>query len=76
MMRYLLVLPLLLCLHLTAWAHKASDSYLVVTAQGAAVAVQWDIAVRDIDFALGLDSDGNGEITWGELRTRKVDLSA
>ena len=76
LVRYLLVLPLLLCLHLTAWAHKASDSYLVVTAQGATVAVQWDIAVRDIDFALGLDSDGNGEITWGELRTRKVDLSA
>lgn len=76
MIRYLLVLPLLLCLHLNAWAHKASDSYLVVTAQGATVTAQWDIAVRDIDFALGLDSDGNGEITWGELRNRKTELSA
>ena len=76
MIRYLLVLPLLLALHLNAWAHKASDSYLVVTAQGATVSAQWDIALRDIDFALGLDSDGNGEITWGELRNRKTDLSA
>ncbi|HEX3766714.1 MAG TPA: HupE/UreJ family protein, partial [Kofleriaceae bacterium] len=26
-----------------------------------------DVAVRDLDAALGLDADGNGEITWGEL---------
>ena len=74
--RALLLIPLLLCLHLPAWAHKASDSYLVVTAQGTAITAQWDIAVRDIDFALGLDNDGNGEITWGELRTRQADIAA
>jgi len=45
-------------------AHKASDSYLVIDVQGAQVSGQWDIALRDIDFALGLDTDGNGEITW------------
>ena len=61
MMRTLLLLPLLFCLHLSAWAHKASDSYLVVNATGTAVTVQWDIAVRDIDFALGLDQDGSGD---------------
>ena len=51
-------------------AHKASDSYLRLDVQGAQVSGQWDIALRDIDFALGLDADGNGEITWGELRVR------
>jgi len=76
MMRTLLLLPLLFCLHLSAWAHKASDSYLVVNATGTSVQVQWDIAVRDIDFALGLDPDGNGEITWGELRARQADMTA
>ncbi len=75
-MRTLLLLPLLCCLHLSAWAHKASDSYLVVNATGTAVNVQWDIAVRDIDFALGLDQDGSGEITWGELRSRQADMAA
>src|SRR5262249_9372660 len=26
-----------------------------------------DVAVRDLDGALGVDADGNGEITWAEL---------
>jgi hypothetical protein len=59
-----------------AWAHKASDSYLALDVKGAQVSGQWDIALRDIDFAMGLDTDGNGEITWGELRTRHADLAA
>lgn len=73
--RFAWLLALLLC-QATAWAHKASDSYLVVDVKGKAVTAQWDIALRDIDFALGLDSDGNAEITWGELRARQSDLAA
>lgn len=74
-LRLALVLALLV-VHLPAWAHKASDSYLAVTVDGAAITAQWDIALRDIDFALGLDGDGNGEITWGELRTRRAAVEA
>ncbi|MEY2860474.1 MAG: hypothetical protein RL392_932 [Pseudomonadota bacterium] len=59
-----------------AHAHKASDSYLVLDVQGAQVVGQWDIALRDIDFALGLDADGDGSITWGELRARHADINA
>lgn len=70
------LLALLLLGQGAVWAHKASDSYLVVDAKGATVAVQWDIALRDIDFAIGLDADGNGEITWGELRSRQSHLEA
>lgn len=58
-----------------AFAHKASDSYLVVNVQGAAVSGQWDIALRDIDFAIGLDANGDGNITWGEVRERHADLA-
>lgn len=54
-----------------AWAHKPSDSYLALMSEGARFAGQWDIALRDLDFAIGLDADGNGEITWGETRARK-----
>ena len=76
MMRQLAMAWVLLVCQGAAWAHKASDSYLVVDVQGNTVTAQWDIALRDIDFALGLDRDGNAEITWGELRARQTDVAA
>jgi HupE / UreJ protein len=74
-MRALIALLIALCLP-TAWAHKSSDSYLTITAQAAAMSGQWDIALRDLDFALTLDADGNGELTWGEVRARHADIAA
>ena len=75
MMR-LLMLILLLLLASTAQAHKPSDSYLILKIDGANVQGQWDIALRDLDFAIGLDGNGNGEITWGELRARHDAIAA
>lgn len=63
-------------LALPAAAHKASDSYLSVNAKGRDVSGQWDIALRDIDFAIGLDADANGEITWGEVKSRHDAIAA
>jgi HupE / UreJ protein len=53
--------------HAPAWAHKPSDAHLRLTTDGAALTGRLDIAVRDLDGALGLDGDGNGAITWAEL---------
>ena len=66
----------MLWLALPVQAHKASDSYLMLDVQGAQVSGQWDIALRDIDFALGLDADGDGAITWGELRGRHAEINS
>ena len=61
----------------TAWAHKPSDSYLTMRASAGSndVAVRWDIALRDLDYVLQLDKDGNGELTWGEVRRRSDDIT-
>jgi hypothetical protein len=53
-----------------AQAHKPSDSYLVLRQLPSSVEGQWDIALRDLDYAIGLDADSDGAITWGELRAR------
>jgi hypothetical protein len=63
----------------TARAHSASDAYLNLTLAapvGSTVVVhgQWDIALRDLDFVLGLDANGDGRVTWGEVRRRQVDI--
>ena len=55
-------------------AHSASDAYLNLTVDsgspGGAFVVhgQWDIALRDLDFVLKLDDDGDGLLSWGEVR--------
>lgn len=66
----------LLLLSVPAGAHKASDSYLSITVGDAGPSGRWDIALRDLDAALTLDADGNGEITWGEVRARHADIAA
>ncbi|HET9822980.1 MAG TPA: HupE/UreJ family protein, partial [Burkholderiaceae bacterium] len=68
-----LLLALALCA--PAAAHKPSDSYLGLTVGEQGLAGRWDIALRDLDFALGLDADGNGEISWGEVRARHADIA-
>ncbi|HUX89467.1 MAG TPA: HupE/UreJ family protein [Gallionellaceae bacterium] len=66
----------LLTLPSAAHAHKPSDSYLILKTEGASVQGQWDIALRDLDFAIGLDGNGDGSITWGELRARHDAIAA
>jgi hypothetical protein len=61
---------------LAAQAHKPSDSYLTITQSADGFSGRWDIALRDLDFALGLDADGDGAITWGEVRAKHADIAA
>lgn len=59
-----------------AMAHKPSDSYLSLRAEAGSptIAVRWDIALRDLDYVLQLDRDGDGQLTWGEVRGRASDI--
>lgn len=51
-----------------ASAHKASTSYLRLNVQAAQVTGRWDISLRDLDYALGLDANNDAALTWGEVR--------
>jgi hypothetical protein len=79
MMRRLLLLLFLLPLLLAcgpALAHKPSDSYLSLRVDGREISGQWDIALRDLDNVIGLDANGDGQLTWDEVRSRHVDIAA
>lgn len=56
---------------LTAHAHKVSDSYLRLDWNGARVQGQWSLALHDLELAVGLDTNADGAITWGELKARR-----
>lgn len=51
----------------TALAHKGSDAYWVLSAEGAALRGRLDVSLRDLDTAHGLDANADGAVTWGEL---------
>lgn len=72
----ILILATPILLGTTAHAHKPSDSYLTLKVSDRVIEGQWDIALRDLDFAIGLDQDGNGELTWGEVRARHREIAA
>jgi hypothetical protein len=51
-----------------AWAHKASDAYVQLTGATTGLTARVDVALRDLDAVLDIDADGNGQLTWGEVR--------
>lgn len=58
------------------FAHKASDSYLTLSLQDSGkVSGHWDVALRDLEEAIGLDADGDGNVTWGEVKARHGDIA-
>jgi hypothetical protein len=59
-----------------AAAHQPSDAYLTLEVTDARIDGRWDIALRDLDHALGLDRDQDGKLTWGEVRRRERDIAA
>ena len=60
----------------TAQAHKPSDSYLTLNVSSASgdIRGRWDIALRDLEIAVGVDANGDGAITWGELHLNSAQI--
>ena len=76
-MRIMAAKPALFALLLTllaglAQAHKASDSYLAIRADGNRIDGQWDIAMRDVDHALTHHAAGKAEIAAYALARLRI----
>jgi hydrogenase/urease accessory protein HupE len=42
--------------------------------RGNVIEVKWNIALRDLEIALGLDRNGDRAISWGELRAQQAEI--
>lgn len=74
MKRWLLLISLLLSS--AAQAHKPSDSYLQLQIADQQISGEWDIALRDLEYAIGLDTNGDGNIIWAEVRQHRDAITA
>jgi hypothetical protein len=54
---------------LPALAHKASDAYLQLKTTETGLSLRLDVALRDLDVALDLDTNGDGQLIWGEIQS-------
>src|ERR671925_565123 len=63
------------CALCTAQAHKLSDSYLTVRVEGAALTGQWDIALRDLEQAVSLDTNEDGTISPAEVKSSEPEIA-
>lgn len=75
----LLLLMLCLVLSTGAFAHKESDAYLTLRTDAAdtqRMHGQWDIALRDLDYAIGIDSNHDGAITWAEVQAHRAAIES
>jgi hypothetical protein len=59
---------LLLSTATSTQAHVASNSFLTVRVEDARLQGTLELSVRDAEIAVGLDSNHDGEVTWGEVR--------
>jgi hypothetical protein len=57
-----------------AQAHIASNGFLNLKVDGAQVSGALELAIRDGELAVGLDRNGDGKVTWGELRAAEAPL--
>jgi len=78
---HVFVAALLVTVFADATAHSASDAYLTLTVAKSAgsttrIDAQWDVALRDLHFVLKLDDDGDGNLTWGEVRKHQARIAA
>ena len=57
-----------------AQAHLASSGFLDLEARGRRLDGSIELSVRDVEVAIGVDANGDGRITWGELRSAEPRL--
>ncbi len=65
----LLLISGLLTTSLPLSAHQLNDSYLRISAvdETSTYTALWHLGLKDLEMAVGLDNNYNGEITWGEV---------
>ena len=68
------IFALLFSFAVGAHAHQASESYLSLKVDGKSMTGQWDIALLDLERVIGLDADGDGNITRSEVEAKRTEI--
>ena len=67
---------MMICAGSLAQAHETTRSYVTLLREGADITAQFRIAFRDIEVAVWMDENLDGNITWAETKQRLDAISA
>ena len=67
---------MMMCAGSFAQAHETTRSYVTLVRDGANITAEFRIAFRDIEVAVWMDENLDGNITWGETKQRLDAISA
>jgi hypothetical protein len=71
MIRHLHLGLLLLLVTCSAFGHEPSRSLVTLDVDGQELRGRWDIALRDLEDAVGLDANGDAAVSWAEVVARQ-----
>eukprot|EP00456_Euglypha_rotunda_P025826 TRINITY_DN20827_c0_g1_i5.p4 TRINITY_DN20827_c0_g1~~TRINITY_DN20827_c0_g1_i5.p4 ORF type:complete len:147 (-),score=43.90 TRINITY_DN20827_c0_g1_i5:10-450(-) len=66
--------PLISPSPLASSAHLANESYLTLEMHESSLSGEWMVKLSDLNTALQLDANGDGEIKGDEIEPRKTDI--
>lgn len=59
-----------------AVAHQLSTSYIIGEIDEAGrINGEWQLSLADLELAIGLDLNSNGELTWAEVKSRQTEIA-
>ncbi len=71
------LISLALILTNNAFAHQLSTSYIIAEIDDTGhINGEWQLSLTDLELAIGLDVNANGELTWGEVKNRQAEIAS
>lgn len=71
------LISLSLLLANTVAAHQLSTSYIIAEIDDTGrISGEWQLSLTDLELAVGLDINANGELTWGEVKSRQAEIAS
>lgn len=65
-----LLTVVMICVGSWTLAHETTRSYVSISREGTDISAQFRVAFRDIEVAVWMDENLDGNITWGETKRR------
>ncbi|MGY0644380.1 MAG: HupE/UreJ family protein [Paraglaciecola chathamensis] len=66
-----------LMISLPSLSHQLSTAYIIANLDDTGrIQGEWQVGLTDLELVLGLDADQNGQLTWGEVIARRVDIAS